>query len=376
MLAPHNESLGDLTNIIQSALEARGVLGKIRAELRANVFSAIHEEQHSSLSGTKPPALLHEDGAGQMASQLILELLQHCGLDYSYSVLLPEAGLTEASPDRASLASSLHLDASAGEPLLLQLVRAALTGDPARSNSGSSNQAAPAAAKESGTEGPKPHSINLHPVNDSTRAGGPRAPSSGACLGDLPPLSSRSTMPSLSSGASSPSTAKMPAASLGGDEERRLDALESKLASIAGLPIRPGSVAAAPQPKPLPTRNAPTLPSTVTTSAPAASDNRSSVGAQGGTQEEEEIIEDDIIEESFDEDDDEDAVADLSLSSGDRGPPLVGSTSPAHLSQPPAGRSRLSPLESSVLSVDESVSPGRISSALHGHDWTEPAEKP
>ena len=38
------ENRAPLTSLLTSALEARGVLGKIRAELRANVFTAIHDQ--------------------------------------------------------------------------------------------------------------------------------------------------------------------------------------------------------------------------------------------------------------------------------------------------------------------------------------------
>ena len=71
--------MSNLTSIVTSALEARGVLGKIRAELRANVFSAIHEQQQLEGKTDAPSANLrtiHEEGAGRVAAQLVLELLR------------------------------------------------------------------------------------------------------------------------------------------------------------------------------------------------------------------------------------------------------------------------------------------------------------
>ena len=67
-MAEVGESLDNLTSMVTSALEARGVLGKIRAELRASVFSAIHE--HSDKKGSSP-SVLHRDGAGLVAAQVM-----------------------------------------------------------------------------------------------------------------------------------------------------------------------------------------------------------------------------------------------------------------------------------------------------------------
>ena len=39
------DELSPLVGIVTSTLEERSVLSKIRAQLRANVFSAIHEQQ-------------------------------------------------------------------------------------------------------------------------------------------------------------------------------------------------------------------------------------------------------------------------------------------------------------------------------------------
>ena len=67
-------AISNLTSVVTSALEARGVLGKIRAELRASVFSAIHEQQQQQgvRPGTDPAVLkmFHQEGAGRVAAQV------------------------------------------------------------------------------------------------------------------------------------------------------------------------------------------------------------------------------------------------------------------------------------------------------------------
>ena len=83
----------DLTNIVTTTLEARGVLGKIRAQLRANVFCAIHEQQPPQQGACAALEALRSEQAGHVAVQLIHDLLLSCELDYSTSVFLPECGL-------------------------------------------------------------------------------------------------------------------------------------------------------------------------------------------------------------------------------------------------------------------------------------------
>ena len=59
----------DLTAIVKSTLETRGALGKIRAELRANVFCAIHEQ--NMVSAPRSDALTSlQDGCGALALQV------------------------------------------------------------------------------------------------------------------------------------------------------------------------------------------------------------------------------------------------------------------------------------------------------------------
>eukprot|EP00320_Phaeocystis_rex_P014607 CAMPEP_0119091714 /NCGR_PEP_ID=MMETSP1178-20130426/157232_1 /TAXON_ID=33656 /ORGANISM="unid sp, Strain CCMP2000" /LENGTH=189 /DNA_ID=CAMNT_0007075241 /DNA_START=25 /DNA_END=590 /DNA_ORIENTATION=- len=175
--------MDDLTSIVTSTLEARGVLNKIRAELRANVFSAIQEQQGAPDSATNPALeMLQRTSHGQLAAKLMHELLLSCSLDYSLAVLLPEAGLTKLElPDRQALAGSLGLDAAGEEPLLAQLVRMHLKGDGAR------GAQLPAAAMSTSS----PPSAAL-PVRERGGAS--------STLGDLPPLSKPSVGSAMNDG--------------------------------------------------------------------------------------------------------------------------------------------------------------------------------
>lgn len=249
-----------LTSIVSSALEARGVLAKIRAELRANVFAAIHEEEPPDASAAPLVlAAVRGDSAGQVALQLVHELLSACGLDYTASVFLPEAGLDEAiAPSRESLASALGLSAppKAGEPLLVSLLRSQLGGKNAVAQPGGDDAARPASA-------PAPHPP-LPPLGSLAS----RYPASavGGSLSGLPTLPTSRARPGADAPHPPPFAGSRLAGAAAAEEERRLDALETKLAGLAGLqPIaqhtpagaaaaargggeRPQSAAAAPEP--------------------------------------------------------------------------------------------------------------------------------
>ena len=99
----------DLTSIVSATLEARGVLSHIRAQLRANVFAAIHEQQPPDPLAASPVLVrMRADRAGQLALELVHELLACCALEYTSAVLQPEAEL-KALPERKQLAHELGI---------------------------------------------------------------------------------------------------------------------------------------------------------------------------------------------------------------------------------------------------------------------------
>jgi FGFR1 oncogene partner len=227
------QSMESLTSIVSAALEARGVLAKIRAELRANVFAAIHEEEPPNASASPPVlAAVRADSTGQLTLQLVHELLSSCGLDYTASVFLPEASLDEAiMPSRDSLASALGLSrpAKGGEPLLVSLLRSRFGGRDAVARPGGDDAARPASAPATQSPLPTPGSFG----SSSSLTGGPA---------NSPALFTSRARPSgtPSGGPDAPHPPPFggprPAGVAAVEEERRLDALETKLAGLAGLP--------------------------------------------------------------------------------------------------------------------------------------------
>ncbi|XP_010922489.1 protein TONNEAU 1a [Elaeis guineensis] len=94
----------DLKTLVTRTLEKKGVLAKIRAELRASVFEAIEEEDQvlQNEEGI-PPALLgscndrakqlHASSSGKLLTALICEYLEWAQLGHTLKVYLPECNL-------------------------------------------------------------------------------------------------------------------------------------------------------------------------------------------------------------------------------------------------------------------------------------------
>lgn len=95
----------DLKTLVTRTLEKKGVLAKIRAELRASVFEAIEEEDRviENENTGLPPALLgscndrakqlHASPTGKLLTALVCEYLDWAQLGHTLKVYLPECNL-------------------------------------------------------------------------------------------------------------------------------------------------------------------------------------------------------------------------------------------------------------------------------------------
>lgn len=324
--------MDELTSIVTSTLEARGVLNKIRAELRANVFSAIQEQQGAPDSASNPALeSLQRTGHGQVAAKLIHELLLSCSLDYSLAVLLPETGMTDKElPDRQALAGLLGLDAVGEEPLLAQLVRMHLKGGgaPRPAALAAASASSPANASSPSSKSPALERVGAHStLRDLPSLSKPGH--GGGLLGDLPSLGGRGA-PAGGGGS--------PGGELQDEEERRLDAIESKLAGLAGMPSSCSPLAAA-----APSRLA---------SGPKPSLAPVSTGSAAAADLEEEIEE---IEDDFEDDVDSNSEAAQSFGSANPPAPLMAGGVGSLNSSLGRGIDR---------SMDESMSPTRLQHEL------------
>ncbi|XP_058496983.1 lisH domain-containing protein FOPNL [Solea solea] len=106
----------ELKCVLRDTLESRGVLGQLKARIRAEVFSALDDQREP-----RPP-LSHEN---LIINELIREYLDFNKYKYTTSVLTAESGQPEAPLDRQFLANELKVieDASSKSvPLLYGLV--------------------------------------------------------------------------------------------------------------------------------------------------------------------------------------------------------------------------------------------------------------
>ncbi|KAG8015122.1 LisH domain-containing protein FOPNL, partial [Nibea albiflora] len=101
---------------VRDTLESRGVLGQLKARIRAEVFSALDDQREP-----RPP-LSHEN---LLINELIREYLEFNKYRYTASVLTAESGQAEVPLDRQFLADELNVTedlSSKSVPLLYGLV--------------------------------------------------------------------------------------------------------------------------------------------------------------------------------------------------------------------------------------------------------------
>ncbi|CAN6335319.1 unnamed protein product [Urochloa humidicola] len=94
----------ELKTLVTRTLEKKGVLAKIRAELRASVFEAIEEEDRvvENEDGGNPALLgscndrakqLHASPSGRLLTALVCEYMEWAQLSHTMKVYLPECNL-------------------------------------------------------------------------------------------------------------------------------------------------------------------------------------------------------------------------------------------------------------------------------------------
>ena len=102
--SPHPPPCPALSSPALPALEAKGVLGKIRAELRAAIFTAIDEQERSAgvHLANEEVQRMTQTPEGRLVTNLVREFLAFYDLDCTLSVFLPECDLDDYEfPDRA-----------------------------------------------------------------------------------------------------------------------------------------------------------------------------------------------------------------------------------------------------------------------------------
>ncbi len=81
------QGLAELRDVLRQTLDNRGVLGEIKARVRAEVFNALDEDEAEDR-----PRLSNEN---MIINELIREYLEYNGYRHTLSVLVPETGQPE-----------------------------------------------------------------------------------------------------------------------------------------------------------------------------------------------------------------------------------------------------------------------------------------
>jgi FGFR1 oncogene partner len=146
MSGEEDEKEMELKDLIVQTLEANGLLAKVKAQIRASVFSALDENERTAINAavSSPSSsqsstsfenpfikqLLHTKD-GKLAISLIREFLEQCSLDFTLSVFEPESNINISQiENKEKLAKILNLNvensnSNRDEPLLVQLARKA-----------------------------------------------------------------------------------------------------------------------------------------------------------------------------------------------------------------------------------------------------------
>ncbi|XP_040297564.1 centrosomal protein 20 [Bufo bufo] len=93
-------TVSELKAVLTDTLDKKGVLGQLKARVRAEVFAALDDQSDPR------PALSHEN---LIINEMIREYLEFNKYRYTSSVLTAETGLSDIPLDRSFLARELNL---------------------------------------------------------------------------------------------------------------------------------------------------------------------------------------------------------------------------------------------------------------------------
>lgn len=96
-------SFEDLKSLVVHTLETNGVLGQIRAQLRANVYKAIDCDEEQSKEAA-PPSKLTKSPVGRLMAEIVAEFFEFYEFNHSLSVFVPESNLGRERRSRTEVA--------------------------------------------------------------------------------------------------------------------------------------------------------------------------------------------------------------------------------------------------------------------------------
>eukprot|EP01066_Platyproteum_vivax_P015180 Platyproteum_vivax@DN6736_c0_g1_i1.p1 len=110
----------DLKDLVTNVLDGQGVLAKMRAQLRAEVYTVLMQSDKKPKPPVSNLASLKQSPNGDLLIQLILECLEFCGLEHTKRVLVMEADLGNVSYEgKPALVTRLNLNPKTSQELPL-----------------------------------------------------------------------------------------------------------------------------------------------------------------------------------------------------------------------------------------------------------------
>ena len=128
--------MDELKNLMIQTLEANGILGQLRAQIRCSVFKIIDNQDEMEDPKLRGKSALHWENPaaravlanqnGLLLAELIREYLEFYKLDYSKQIFMPETNLNTkqatAGDDLAEKSGLDSKDLDRKKPLLLQIL--------------------------------------------------------------------------------------------------------------------------------------------------------------------------------------------------------------------------------------------------------------
>jgi len=136
-MSSSERNVEELKSLVVHTLETNGVLGEIRAQLRANVYKAIDsEEDQNATSGSRPAAKLMTSPVGRLMAEIVAEFFEFYEFKHSLSVLVPESNLGKERRSRTEVAFDAGLVRVLSDVSILEQLVGLATGSDLRKGGG------------------------------------------------------------------------------------------------------------------------------------------------------------------------------------------------------------------------------------------------
>lgn len=125
-------SVQELKSLVLHTLETNGVLGQIRAQLRANVYKAIDCDEEAQVSRPPGSAKLNKSPVGRLMAEVVAEFFEFYEFRHSLFVFVPESNLGKERRGRTEVASDVGLVGVRSDVSILEQLVSLATGSDLR----------------------------------------------------------------------------------------------------------------------------------------------------------------------------------------------------------------------------------------------------